>query len=389
MRDRSGNVKLGARVAMIGAGPLARMTHQAAIDYGIVFHVLATSPHDPAVTAGAAFTIGHYNSYSDLLVAATQGDVVTFEHNFVPIALLQALARSGHRLRPAAQALAISHDNLTTRRLFSNLGHLSIPMANFAPACIEADAAVFGANNGWPVVLKAMNPTGSDHGAQILDTPDDARRLLPKTCNNAEPAWVLEEYLDLAVEFTVLVARRPSGEITCYPPIGKNRSASGRSEVIIPAPLPAVTAATASRLAESIISGINGTGICAVEFFWTADNRLILNKLSLRPHNSGYITMEACATSQFHQHLRAALDWPLGSTELRSAAATVSIIGGSAALDSHARLIAAMAIPGTTIHLYGNDPRPGEQLGHVTALASTTDDALELARSASELLTQP
>ena len=380
---------MGARVAMIGAGPLARMTHQAAIDYGIVVHVLAASPHDPAVTAGAAFTIGHYNSYSDLLVAATQGDVVTFEHDFVPATLLQALARSGYRLRPAAQALAISQDNLTTRRLFSDLGHLSIPMAKFAPACIAADAAVFGANNGWPVVLKAINPSDNDHGTHILDGLGDARRLLPESCKDAEPTWVLEEYLDLAVEFTVLVARRPSGEITCYPPIGKRRSASARSEVIIPAPLPAATLSTASRLAESVISGINGTGICAVEFFWTADKRLLLDKLSLRPHNSGCITMEACTTSQFHQHLRATLDWPLGSTELRSAAATVSIIGGSAPLDSHARLIAAMAIPGAKIHLYGKDPRPGRQLGHVTVLASTTDGALDLARRASELLTQP
>ncbi len=389
MSEGNGNVKLGARVAMIGAGPLARMTHQAAIDYGIAVHVLASSPHDPAVTAGAAFTIGHYNSYSDLLVAATQGDVVTFEHDLVPAALLRALARSGHRLRPAAPALAISHDNLSTRRLFGDLGDLSIPMANFAPAFIAADAAIFGANHGWPVVLKAINPSDNDRGAHILEGPDDARRLLPESCNDATPAWVLEEYLDLAVEFTVLVARRPSGEITCYPPIAKRGPTGARSELIIPAPLPAATVSAATRLAESVISGINGTGICAVEFFWTADKRLLLDKLSLRPQNSGCITMEACATSQFHQHLRATLDWPLGSTELRSAAATVSIIAGSASLDSHARLIAAMAIPGAKIHLYGKDPRPGRQLGHVTALASTTDGALDLARSASALLTQP
>ncbi|MHB8458370.1 MAG: ATP-grasp domain-containing protein, partial [Acidimicrobiales bacterium] len=153
--------------------------------------------------------------------------------------------------------------------------------------------------------------------------------------------------------------------------------------------LPPRVVSDAVRLAESIVAGLDATGLCAVEFFWTTDGRLLLNELALRPHNSGHATIEACATSQFHQHLRAVLDWPLGSTRLISPAATVNLIGGANGVDLSARLPAALSVPGAHVHLYAKTSRPGRKIGHVTALGATTEDALETARVAAALLTQP
>lgn len=157
----------------------------------------------------------------------------------------------------------------------------------------------------------------------------------------------------------------------------------------MPAELPAGIVSDAVSLAEEIVTDVGAAGICAVEFFWTTDGRVLLNELALRPHNSGHVTIEACVTSQFHQHLRGVLDWPLGPTTLVSPAATVNLIGGIHEVDLADRLPVALGLPGAHLHLYGKTSRPGRKIGHVTVLAATTREALETARAAAEALTQP
>jgi 5-(carboxyamino)imidazole ribonucleotide synthase len=383
------------------------MTHQAAIDYGIGFHVLATSTDDPAVTSGAAYTLGQHDSYRDLAAVAGYGQVVTFDHELVPSAHLHALEAAGHLLRPNAQALAFSQDKLHARRQLTSLGSLSVPMPRFAPVSTMADVTAFAAEHGWPVVLKARGGGYDGRGVHVVSEPGAASRLLAETTSAAEPTsaagptgaagptsaaeptWVVEEHLELAGEFSILVARRPSGYLASYPPIGTCQADGMCRELVMPAQLPAVVADDATRLAESIVAGLDVTGICAVEFFWTTDGRLLLNELALRPHNSGHVTIEACATSQFHQHLRGVLDWPLGPTTLLSPAATVNLIGGAGQVDLGTRLRAALGVLGARVHLYAKASRPGRKIGHVTALGATTDEALETARAAAALLTEP
>lgn len=384
-----GGIETSARVVMIGAGQLARMTHQAAIDYGIALHVLAATARDPAVTSGAAHTLGRYDCYSDLAAAASHGQVVTFDHELVPPAHLHALEEADHLLRPNAGALEFAQDKLYVRRRLASLGHLSVPMPAFAPASTIADVTAFAAEHGWPVVLKARGGGYDGRGVHVLAGPGDARRLLLNTTSVFEPVWVLEEHLELAAEFSILVARRPSGYLASYPPVGTRQEDGMCRELIMPVQLPAGVVSDAVALAESIVAGLDATGICAVEFFWTTDGRLLLNELALRPHNSGHVTIEACVTSQFHQHLRGVLDWPLGLTTLVSPAATVNLIGGTDRVDLSARLPVALGVPGAHVHLYAKTSRPGRKIGHVTALGVTTEDALETARVAAAVLTQP
>ena len=385
----SGGVESSTRVVMIGAGQLARMTHQAAIDYGITLHVLAASAEDPAVTAGAAHTLGYPDRYRDLVGVASHGEVVTFEHELVRARHLRRLEEAGFQLRPHAEALAFERDRLYARRQLANLGHLSVAVPAFAPATSIADVSRFAAEYGWPVILKARGGEYAAHGVHVLDALADVGLFLPDTPSGSEPAWMLEEHLEIAAEFSILVARRPSGYLLSYPPIGIHREAGVSHEFVIPAELPAGVAGEATRFAESIIAGLDATGVCTVEFFWTTNGRLLLNKLTLRPHNSGNVTIEACTTTQYHQHLRAILDWPLGPTTLRSPGATVNLIGGSHRVDLAARLPAALGVVGAHVHLYAKTPRPGRKFGHVTALGASTEDALEIAQVAAALLIQP
>ena len=378
-----------ARVVMIGAGQVARMTYQASVDYGIAFHVLATAADDPAVIAGAAHTLGRYDCYSDLAAAANHGQVVTFDHDQVTAANLHTLEEADHLLRPNARALAFAQDRLYIREKLARLGHLAVPMARFAPASTMADLIAFTAEHGWPVVLKARRSGCKGPRSHFLAGPGDASRLLPDTPNAPESAWVVEEYLELAGELAILVARRPSGQLASYPPVGIHQIDGVLREFIMPAQLPDDIVSDAVCLAESVVAGLDATGVCAVKFFWTTDGRLLLNGLTLRPYSSGYATIEACATSQFHQHLRGVLDWPLGPTTLISPVATVNLIGKGQGVDLSTRLPEALGISGARVHLYTRTSRPGRNFGHVTALGISTEEALAAARAAATLLTQP
>jgi len=378
-----------ARVVMIGAGQLARMTYQAGIDYGVRLHVLAATADDPAVTAGAGYSLGAYDRLDDLDAAAGHGDVLTFDHELVPPAHLRALEEAGHVLRPSARAAAFAQDKLLARRQLGAVGDVAVPMPAFAPAGSADDVGAFAAAHGWPVVVKARGGGYDGRGVHVLADLDDARRLLPGVTGTAEPDWVVEEHLEIAAEFAILVARRPSGQLLSYPAVGTRQEDGMCRELVMPADLPADVTAEATRLAESIVAGIGATGICAVEFFWDAGGRLLLNELALRPHNSGHATIEACVTSQFHQHLRAVLDWPLGPTTLIRPAATVNLVGGTGAIDYATRLPEALRVPGAHVHLYAKASRPGRKIGHVTALGASIEEALDTARAAAALLTGP
>lgn len=370
-----------ARVAMVGAGQLARMTHQAAIDYGIDLHVLAGSPHDPAVTAGAAFTMGPADDADLLRQLAGDADVMTFDHELVPLEVLRAMASDGHVIRPSADALALGCDKFFARTAVSGIGALSTPVPAFTLVSGLSDIDSFAERHGWPVVLKARHGGYDGRGVVVVEDIGAAAGVLAR---GGGSQWVVEEYLDLAIEFAILLARSPSGFTVTYPPIGTVQVGGICRELILPVDLPEEMERHATAWARSIIEGFGATGIAAVEYFVTQDGRLLLNEFALRPHNSGHITMEACVTSQFHQHLRAVLDWPLGDTGLVRPAATVNLIADATTSEFSTRLPRALAIPDVHVHLYQKSVRPGRKVGHVTALADSADEALERARAAAE-----
>jgi 5-(carboxyamino)imidazole ribonucleotide synthase len=368
-----------ARVAMIGAGQLARMTHQAAVDLDVELHVLAKRADEPAVLAGAPYRIGSHLDLADVLAGAGDGDVVTFDHELVPPPLLAHLEAAGHVLRPSAAALLFAQDKIAARERLSAAGY---PVPAFATVASPAGVAEFAAEHGWPVVLKARAGGYDGRGVIFIAGPADLPADL-EWATPSSPAWLVEAHVDLAVELAVLVARRPSGAAVSYPVVETTQLDGICIEVVTPARIAPEVAERAGVLARSIVEHIGSVGICAVELFVSAAGEILVNEVALRPHNSGHITIEANATSQFHQHLRAVLDWPLGATGLITpAAAMVNLIGVSSQSDPGRRLPLALANEGAQVHLYAKESRPGRKIGHVTAMAATADAALDVARAA-------
>lgn len=367
---------------MIGAGQLARMTHQAAIDLDVELRVLAASPDDAAVLAGAPHRLGSAGNLADLEAAAEGADVVTFDHELVASAHLGDMERRGYRLQPTAAALRMGQDKLAGRRALAAGG---FPAPAFAPAPNAAAVSDFAAQHGWPLVLKARSGGYDGRGVRVIDGPGQLDEMMAAPAG-APARWLVEQLVEIEAELSVLVVRSSTGEVAAYPPVETTQAAGICTHLVMPSSLPPQLLDEATAMAKTIAEAIGATGVLAVEMFVIGD-RLLVNELALRPHNSGHATIEACVTSQFQQHLRAVLGWPLGSPEMKvPAAAMVNLIGpaaaGAAGTDRRDGLLGALAVPGVAVHLYGKEPRPGRKLGHVTAVGDTTWEALALARRA-------
>jgi 5-(carboxyamino)imidazole ribonucleotide synthase len=366
-------------VVMVGAGQLARMTQQAAIALGVTLIVLADGEDDPAVLAGARPHLGTAGALEDLRAIARTAPVLTFDHEQIDPNSLATLESEGVTLAPSAAAHLFAQDKLHQRRELAALG---FPIPPFRHARTPAEALAFGGEHGWPVVGKPPRGGYDGKGVFLLESAEEAAALL-----GAHPdGLVLEPFLDLEGEIAVLVARSRSGEIRTYPLVHTVQVDGMLRELVVPAPVDAATAERATALAHDIAERIEATGIMALELFLTPGG-LLVNELALRPHNSGHWTIEGAVTSQFENHLRAVLGWPLGDTALTArAVATVNVVGPADGADPRARLADALAVPDAKVHLYGKTARPGRKLGHVTVRAEDARRALAHAREAVEIL---
>jgi 5-(carboxyamino)imidazole ribonucleotide synthase len=375
-----------ARVGMVGGGQLARMTHQAAVDLGITLEILAQSATDPAVLAGARHLLGPPDSLDALRSLADRCDVVTLDHELVPAEHLDALQAAGYAVRPRAEALRLAQDKLLARRALDEAGFAVPPYMPVEGGDVDAVDG-FAERWGWPIVVKSRHGGYDGRGVHVVHDLDGGRDLL---VSNPPGGWILEAHVPIACELAVLVARNPSGYTAVYPVVETHQHDGMCHELVMPARVPDDIAAAATRLAKSVADGIDATGILAVELFLTTPGDLVVNELALRPHNSGHATIEATVTSQFQNHLRGILDWPLGSTEMVApAAATVNVLGPPSGHDPARHLAAALSVPSARVHLYAKHARPGRKLGHVTALGPDQDQALNTARAAARLLLGP
>ncbi len=378
-----------ATVGIIGAGQLARMTHQAGIALGVDVRALTPRPTDPAVLAGAAVQLGTHDDLDALAALARGCDVVTLDHEHTPPDLLDELVAAGCCVRPSPAAASFASDKLLARRALARAG-FPVPAFTEAPGgdpdAIEAVEA-FARQHGWPVVLKAPSGGYDGRGVELVTHRGelDASRLA------ATPGRLLvEEAVPIAAELAVLIARRPSGWCATYPLVETVQRDGICHELVMPARVPTQIAHRAARIAKSLADGLDVAGILAVELFLTTDDELVVNEVATRPHNSGHATIDATATSQFENHLRGILDWPLGDTTLLApTAATVNVLGPDHPVDLRRSLPVALEDPRVRVHLYRKAHRPGRKLGHVTCLAPSHDEALDAARVAAAVLTAP
>ncbi len=364
---------------MVGGGQLARMTHAAAIDLGIDLYVLAVHPDEPAALAGAVTRLGAPDDLEALRAFAVEVDVVTLDHELVSDEGLAALAASGHPVRPSASALLYAKDKLHAR---TELAALGLPVPPFAPVATVDEVTAFASQHGWPLVCKATRGGYDGRGVEVVDDADAAAAVLARGGE-----WMVEAHVDISVEVAVVTARRPGGEHVTYPVVETVQQDGQLVELVQPARITPDVAARAVALGTQVAEAVGGVGIVAVELFVGPDGALTLNELALRPHNSGHATIEAATTSQFHNHLRAVLDWPLGDTSLRApAAALVNLLGPEGPDRIAERLPAALEVSEAAVHLYGKASRPGRKIGHVTVLGEDAEVALARAREVADVL---
>lgn len=365
---------------MIGGGQLARMTHQAAIALGQTLRVLAVSPQDPAAQVTPDVVIGAHDDLDALRRAAAGADALTFDHEHVPTEMLEKLVADGVNVAPPPSALIHAQDKLVMRRRLEALG---APVPRFAAVADVADVDAFAARVDAPIVVKTVRGGYDGRGVTLARDVAEARDVAARYLAGGV-AVLVEEKVAMRRELAALVARSPFGQGAAWPVVQTVQRDGICVEVIAPAPkLEDELASTASQLALRLASELGVVGVLAVELFETVDGTLMVNELAMRPHNSGHWSMDGARTSQFEQHLRAVLDYPLGDTApIAPVTVMANVLGAqeTPAISIDERLHHLFGrIPEARVHLYGKGERPGRKIGHVNILGapggSLDDDA--------------
>ncbi|KAA9111252.1 5-(carboxyamino)imidazole ribonucleotide synthase [Microbacterium rhizomatis] len=369
------------RVGVVGGGQLARMMIAPAVELGVELRVLGEEPGMAASLAATA--VGDYRDADTVLAFARDVDVITFDHEHVPQDVLAALVHAGVAVHPGPHALRFAQDKLEMR---TRLAELGMPQPEWAAVSDATELDAFVAAHGGRAVVKTPRGGYDGKGVRVVSSGAEADDWFTALAEDGRGGSLLaEELVDFSRELAQQVARRPSGQATPYPLVETVQRGGVCAEVLAPAPHAGERLLeVAARLGVAIANGLDVVGMLAVELFQTTDDRILVNELAMRPHNSGHWTQDGATTSQFEQHLRAVLDLPLGATDpTQPWSVMVNILGGPAegALDE--RFAAAMVDqPAAKIHTYGKAPRPGRKVGHVNVAGDDLDDVAYRARAA-------
>jgi 5-(carboxyamino)imidazole ribonucleotide synthase len=372
-----------ASVGVIGGGQLARMMTPPAINLGLDLMVLAEAEGSSA--ALATTQVGDYTHLDVVREFAETVDVITFDHEHVPLPVLEALEAEGVKVNPPSKALAFAQNKLKMRK---RLGALGLPMPAWAEIQ-DADALkTFIDAHGGVAILKTPIGGYDGKGVRVVRSVDDAIDWLSNLAQYGG-SLLAEEKVDFVRELAQLSARRPSGEFKAWPLVQTIQENGVCSVVISPAPdASAATLETTAEIARKVAEGLEVTGVMAVEMFEARDGRLLINELAMRPHNSGHFSIEGSVTSQFEQHIRAVSDLPLGST---APTATHAVMVNLLGVDDKNNFVQAYdkalaAHPNAKVHTYGKGARTGRKMGHVTVVSDDLDFALAEAKGAAAVL---
>lgn len=369
-----------AMLGIIGGGQLGRMFTIAAKSMGYKVTVLEPEAGCPASTLADLHLCAAYDDAKALAELARTCQAVTTEFENVPAASLDFLAQS-IRVSPSAEAVSIAQDRIKEKRYISASG---LDVAPYLP--IESGSDLDQDLSGClPGILKLAR-LGYDGKGQIrVQTAEDAKEAFR---NLGEKPCVLEKLLNLRTEVSVMVARTSAGVVTTFP-VAENQHEQGILDVsIVPARIDEKTSQKARQMALSLAESLNYVGVLGVELFILDDERILINEIAPRPHNSGHYTLDATVTSQFEQQVRTLCGLPPGDTRLLSPVVMINLLGDVWG-DSEPSWTDLFKHPGLMLHLYGKaSARPGRKMGHFNLLAETLDTALTEALEIKTLLRQ-
>ncbi len=348
-------------IGIIGGGQLGRMLFEASIPLDLKLHFYVRPRDEGVLGVAPCVTVGELTP-EGLLDFASQCDVISFEHELTPPESLKALLDSGVILAPSAYAMSQASDKSSQRALFERLGAPTIPSVQVS----DLDALRIALSTfSDTAVIKATRGGFDGRGLRFVDPGT----FDPAGMSFAHP-YLVEPLCEVTGEFAVVVVRDRQGDHRSYPPIATRQENGICVAAWAPATeLDPTTGVSATELTVAIADELDLVGVLAAEFFQTPDGYLV-NEIAPRVHNTGHLTIEAAATSQFENHLRAISGLPLGSTHLVSSAAMANLFGTLPPLPY------LLPTDGTRLHLYGKSARDGRKVGHLTALAPTVEGAL-------------
>jgi 5-(carboxyamino)imidazole ribonucleotide synthase len=380
----------GATIGIFGGGQLGRMTAMAARGMGYRILVLDPDPACPARFVVDGCIEAGWDDSREAANLARGCDVVTLEIEQISMRSMEAAA-SYAPVRPDGAMLAVIQDRIEQKDWLRRNGFpvgeyravRSLDQLRDAVIALGGRCFCKSATGGYDG--RGQGKVGFAKGAIVEDEIRGAWAAL------GEGAGVAEKAIELEREISVLVARAPNGEVKVYPPAWNHHEEQILAWSVIPAPIPSEMEAEAKEIAEAIAETFQLEGLLAVEMFCTTDGKLLVNELAPRPHNSYHASVRACATGQFEQLVRAVCDLPLGDVKIVKPAAIANLLGdlwlnsdGSAREPGFDR---ALAVPGVRLHLYEKHrPRKGRKMGHLSAIGSTADEAVELVLRAKALL---
>ena len=402
MSRRESPLLPGATVGVLGSGQLGRMLGFAARRMGYRLHTFSPGRDTPTGQVADREVSAPYDDLDAVREFASRVDVVTFEFENVAAAAAEAAAEQAP-VRPAHRVLHTTQNRLREKRFLSKYG---FPVTPFREVRSREDLAQGVSELGPPAVLKTAG-WGYDGKGQSRIAPEELDEAREETLEAAwdtagldetaakeadDDAGILEGFVDFEREVSVVAARGLDGAFVHYGVMANDHADHILDVSTAPAPVPPKVARDAEEIARGVLEKLDVVGVLCVEMFLTRDGRLLVNELAPRPHNSGHLTIEGHATSQFEQQLRAVCGLPPGSTEPIHPAAMANLLGDlwrpeGASEPREPRWIRALEEPGVHLHLYGKkEVRPGRKMGHLTALGATADQARERVLRAREAL---
>jgi 5-(carboxyamino)imidazole ribonucleotide synthase len=370
-------------LGILGGGQLAKMTALAASNLGCKVAILDKFTKNPTELVCGDVTSGDWDDPAALKRFAARVDVVSLENEFVDADSITAAEAAGNKVLPGADTLRTVQDKWTQKTCLQEAG---LPVPAFRAVASADELSACGDDFGWPLVLKQRRDGYDGKGNATARNLDEAKKAFASL--SAHSAVMVEKFCPFERELAMMVTRSESGESVTYPVVETVQKDHICHVVRAPA---AVSQELVERVRQAVTAAVdafNGVGTFGVELFLLPNEEIVINEMAPRVHNSGHYTIEACMTSQFENHVRAVMGWPLGSSEMLAPAAVMVNLLGAAEGDAWPHgYDQALAVPGAHIHVYGKaKSKPGRKMGHVTALGQTVEEAEKTARAAADAL---
>jgi 5-(carboxyamino)imidazole ribonucleotide synthase len=369
----------GAALGVLGSGQLGRMFTLAARRMGYRVHTFSPDEDSPTGQVADAEVTASYDDLDALKAFARQVSVVTFEFENIPIEALAAIEAHAP-IRPSAVALHTAQQRAREKTFLADKG---FPTAPFARAMTLDELWEGVARVGTPAVIKTAAFGYDGKGQHKVTTPADVAHIWSAIGHQEA---VVEKFVSLQSELSVIGARGVDGEVVLYEPFENRHRNHILDLTTTPASVPPAVTARAKEIAQSLMEELQYVGVLCVEFFLSTDGELMVNEIAPRPHNSGHLTIDGAVTSQFEQQVRAVCGLPLGAPDLIRPAAMANLLGDLWS-DGEPNWAAASRFTDVKLHLYGKDePRPGRKMGHLTATAATVEQAQDRVIAARDAL---